>query len=75
MTAFSALLAFVLGGVTTFFVVRKTIGERRWRDGYLDGFNLAWDEKADADEKARQELLKKIRKTRPKLLIIKGEKK
>jgi hypothetical protein len=75
VNALAVLLAFVLGCVTAFFAVRKTIGERRWRDGYLHGFNLAWDEKADADEKALVDRLKKIRKTGPKLLVIKGEKK
>jgi len=68
--AAAVLMSFVLGCVVTFFAVRKTIGERKWRDGYLYG----WDEKAKVDEKIVNDRLKKLRRSGPKLLVIKGDK-
>ncbi len=72
--AIAVLISFVLGCVVTFFFVRKTIGERKWREGYLHGFNFAWDEKAKVDEKIVTDRMKKLRRSGPKLLVIKGDK-
>lgn len=72
--AFCAILIFVLGTLTGFFVSRRTVGERRWREGYLYGFNLAWEEKAKMDNELRERHLKNIRKKRPCFKVIKGEK-
>lgn len=73
--AITVLVAFSLGVVAAYFVLRETLGTRRWRDGYLQGFNYAWDEKEKFDQTAVKERLKKLRKTGPKLVIVKGEKK
>ena len=53
----------------------KVIGGRKWREGYLYGFNLAWDEKARMDTELRERQQRELRKRRPRLEIIKGEKK
>ena len=73
--AIVVLIAFGLGCVTTYFALRETLGARRWRDGYLQGFNYAWDEKEKVDQTAFKDRLKKLRKTGPKLVVLKGEKK
>lgn len=72
--AFYAILIFAVGFLFGHFVTKRTVGERRWRDGYLYGFNLAWDEKAKLDNELKQKHLKEIRRKRPQLTIIKGEK-
>ncbi len=73
--ALAVLIAFVIGCVSAYFALRRTIGERKWRDGYLHGFNYAWDEKEKIDQTVIKERLKKLRKTGPKLVVLKGEKK
>ncbi len=73
--AIAVLVAFSLGCVAAYFVLRETLGARRWRDGYLQGFNYAWDEKEKVDQTAVKDRLKKLRKTGPKLVVLKGEKK
>lgn len=65
---------FVLGVSMGFYLTKKFVGERMWREGYLYGFNLAWDEKKKADEAARAKFLKDIRKKRPRFTIVKGDK-
>lgn len=70
-----ALAAFTLGCVASYYVLREVLGARKWRDGYLHGFNYAWDEKAKVEEAAKHDRLKRLRKTGPKLHVIKGEKK
>lgn len=72
--AIAVLVAFVIGCVSTYFVLRHTIGEKKWRDGYLHGFNYAWDEKEKVDQTAAKERLKKLRKSGPKLFVVKGDK-
>lgn len=72
--ALVVLVSFVLGCVVTFFLVRRVVGDRRWNEGYFHGFNLAWDEKAKSDQEAHAVRLKKLRKTGPKLVVLKGEK-
>ena len=72
--AVAVLVAFVLGCVATYFALKRTIAARNWRDGYLHGFNLAWDEKAKVEDEARAQRLKKLRKTGPKLVVVKGDK-
>ncbi len=71
--ALIVLLAAAIASGVTFLAIHKTIGERRFRDGWITGFNLAWEEKVKADEKARSEHIKRIRKVGPKLLVIKGK--
>ena len=72
--AIIVLVAFVFGCITAYYVLRSTVGARCWHDGYLHGFNLAWDEKTQADEAARLKKLKEIRKKRPYFEVIKGDK-
>jgi hypothetical protein len=72
--AFYAILTFVIGALLGFFVARRSVGERRWREGYLYGFNLAWDEKAKMDQELQQRHLKDIRRKRPRFHLVKGEK-
>ena len=72
--AFCAILLFVVGALLGFFVSKRSVGERKWRDGYLFGFNLAWEEKAKMDKELRERHLKDIRKKRPRLHVVKGEK-
>jgi len=73
--ALAVLLSFVAGCVVTYTLVKRTIGTRNWHDGYLQGFNYAWDEKAKSDEDERLKKLKQIRKKRPRFEIIEGDKK
>lgn len=70
--AFCAILVFVLGILLGFFVSRRSVGERKWREGYLFGFNLAWEEKAKMDKDLQERHLKDIRKKRPRLRVLKG---
>ena len=72
--AIAILVAFVLGCVVTYYALKRTVGGRMYRDGYLHGFNLAWDEKAKVEDEARAQRLKKLRKTGPKLFVVKGDK-
>ncbi len=69
------LFAFALGSVVSYYVLRETLGARKWRDGYLQGFNYAWDEKAKVEETASRDRMKKLRKSGPKLVVVKGDKK
>lgn len=72
--AFYAILTFTLGTVVGYYVTKRTVGERMWRAGYLYGFNHAWDEKEKLAETMRQKQLKELRKRKPRLTIVKGEK-
>jgi len=71
--AFCLILTFVLGLLVGFLVSKRFVGERYWRDGYLYGFNLAWDENAKLSKAQKEQHLKDIRKRRPKLKLIKGD--
>jgi len=66
--------AFTLGSIASFFLMRHTIGSHRWRDGYLYGFNHAWDEKTKVEEAVHRDRMKKLRKTGAKLIVVKEEK-
>lgn len=70
--AFYAILTFVVGAVLGYLVTKRTVGERRWRDGYLYGFNLAWDEKAKIDRETQERRLKELRRRRPSFKVIRG---
>lgn len=72
--AFLVLITFAGGSLLGYFLTRRTVGERRWRDGYLYGFNLAWDEKAKVEQEAADRRVREIRKRRPRFQLIKGEK-
>ena len=71
--AFCAVMTFAIGVLLGLLITKRFVGERMWRDGYMYGFNLAWDEKSKSDEAARQKHLKDIRKKRPKLTLVGGE--
>ena len=68
----AVLVAFLLGCLAAYNVLRSSVGARCWRDGYLRGFDLAWDEKAKLDEEAKQKRLKELRRRKPRLEVVKG---
>ena len=72
-SALVVLVAFLLGGVVSYFVAVDTVGARMWRAGWQRGHDFALDDKARTDEIARQKALREIRKRKPKLTIVKGD--
>ncbi len=72
--ALTVLIAFVLGAAVAVLGLNKIIGKRSWREGYLWGFSVAWEEKAKADMIATQKRAKELRRRRPKFVVIKGDK-
>ena len=55
-----------------YFVLGLTEAKRRWREGYLHGFNHAWDEKSKMDVELRERHQRDIRRRRLRLQVIKG---
>lgn len=74
MQAFLGVLTFAFGGLVGYVLARALVGRRKWREGYLYGFNLAWDEKAKIEQDAKERQLKQIRRSRPRFQVIKGDK-
>lgn len=72
--AFVGFLALMASGTIGYLIARRIEGSKRWRDGYLYGFNHAWDEKAKLDAEVRDRHLKQLRKQRPRFQLIRGEK-
>jgi len=72
--AFFAILIFVVGCLVGYIGLKRSHGERKWREGYLYGFNLAWDEHAKLDKELRDRHLKEIRRKRPSFKLIRGNK-
>lgn len=71
---FAGIMLILVGGGAGYVLARYTVAERRWRDGYLYGFNLAWDEKAKVEREAAERRMRDIRKKRPRFQLIRGEK-
>lgn len=71
--AFCLIITFVVGLLVGFHASKRSVGERKWRDGYVYGWSLAWDENEKLSKELKEQHLKNIRKKRPKLKLIKGD--
>lgn len=73
--AFAILVSLLVGVGLGYLLTRRVVGGQKWREGYLYGFNLAWDEKVRMDTEIRERQRKELRKRRPHFEIIHGDKK
>lgn len=71
----TVLLSLLIGGGVGYLLTWRVVGDRKWCEGYLYGFNLAWDEKARMDTEIRERQRKEMRKRRPQFEVIQGDKK